>query len=159
VDLVARVAQTLRDKGIGEGDRVAVMAPNSDTYVILFLALASVGAVLVPVNPEFGAAEAGYIFNHAGASAVACTAETLATARAAGAELARQPWFVLLEGTDPDVPNFTDFLKSASARALSDDVTADHTCAILYTSGTSGLPKGGLGVDGRGPSDQRPGWW
>jgi crotonobetaine/carnitine-CoA ligase len=142
VELVASAGRTLRDRGISKGDRVAVMAPNSEAYAILFLALASVGAVLVPVNPEFRAAEAGYVFNHAGVSAVACTPETLATARAACADLARQPWFVLLEGTAPDDPNFADLLKSAPARALPDDVTADDICTILYTSGTSGMPKG-----------------
>jgi crotonobetaine/carnitine-CoA ligase len=142
VELVVRAARALLAGGITRGDRVAVLAPNSDAYVILFLALASVGAVLVPVNPELGAAEAGYVFDHAAVAAVACTAEALATARAACAGLAQQPWFVLLEGTAPDVPNFTDRLNSAPARALPDDVTADDNCAILYTSGTSGLPKG-----------------
>jgi crotonobetaine/carnitine-CoA ligase len=142
VDLVARAGRALNARGISKDDRVAVMALNSDAYVVLFLALASVGAILVPVNPEFGAAEAGYVFNHASVSAVACTAETLATARAACAGLARQPWFVLLEGTAPDVPNFTDLLNSASAGALPEDVTPDDTCLIMYTSGTTGFPKG-----------------
>ncbi|HJZ60108.1 MAG TPA: AMP-binding protein [Gemmataceae bacterium] len=142
VDLVARAAGLLRARGVTKGDRVAVMASNSDAFVVLFLALASVGAVLVPVNPEFGPAEAAYVFDHAAVSAVACTADTLATARAACAGLARQPWFALLEGTAPDVPIFTDLLSSAPTDAPPDDVTPGDTCLILYTSGTTGFPKG-----------------
>src|SRR5262245_13921140 len=112
VELVARASWALRARGVTKGDRVAVMAPNSDAYVMLFLALASVGAVLVPVNPEFGAAEASYVFDHATVSAVACTAGTLDTARAACAGLARPPWFVLLDGTVAGVPTATDLLNS-----------------------------------------------
>src|SRR5262249_4152827 len=142
VDLAARAGGLLRARGVTKGDRVAVMASNSDAFVVLFLALASVGAVLVPVNPEFGPAEAAYVFDHAAVSAVACTADTLATARAACAGLARQPWFALLEGTAPDVPIFTDLLSSAPTDAPPDDVTPGDTCLILYTSGTTGFPKG-----------------
>ena len=73
---VEQAARVLAGRGIGKGDRLAVMAPNGDGYVVLFLALARIGAILVPVNPEFGVAEAGYVLEHAEVAAVACTPET-----------------------------------------------------------------------------------
>src|SRR5262245_12862717 len=56
-DLVVRAAKRLTSQGVVRGDRVAVLAPNSDEYVLLFFALARIGAILVPINPEFGVAE------------------------------------------------------------------------------------------------------
>src|SRR5262245_4212568 len=46
------VSQSLLDRGVSKGDRVAIMAANSDNYVLLLLALARIGAIAVPVNPE-----------------------------------------------------------------------------------------------------------
>ena len=48
------------------------MARNSHRYLLLFFALARIGAIMVPVNPDFGVREAGYILAHARGSAVAC---------------------------------------------------------------------------------------
>lgn len=141
-DLVECAARALRAGGIGKGDRVAVMAPNSDAFALLFFALARVGAILVPINPELGVAEAAYILNHAGVSTVACTADALTTARAACAETAPVPWFMLLDGAASGAPGFFDLIRSAPDATPPADVTADDTCAILYTSGTSGFPKG-----------------
>jgi crotonobetaine/carnitine-CoA ligase len=50
------------------------MATNSDAHVLLLFALARIGAIMVPVNPEFGIAEAQYVMGHAGVSAGACAA-------------------------------------------------------------------------------------
>ncbi|MDQ2695487.1 MAG: AMP-binding protein [Pseudomonadota bacterium] len=135
-------ARMLAGQGIGRGERVAVMATNSDRFVLMFFALARLGAVLVPINPDFGPAEAGYVLNHAGAAAVACTAATLAVARQASEGMARKPWFMLLEGEDPAVPGFDALLAKAPSASLPEDVGLEDICLTMYTSGTTGFPKG-----------------
>jgi acyl-CoA synthetase (AMP-forming)/AMP-acid ligase II len=98
------IARSLYARGIAKGQRVAVMATNSEAHVLLLLALANVGAIAVPVNPEWNATEAGYIFRHAEVAAVACTSASLPTARAACGELANRPWFLLPSGgLSPDL--------------------------------------------------------
>ena len=87
VEHVDALADGLATRGIAKGDRVAIMSTNSDAFVLLMLGLAKMGAVVVPVNPELNASEAGYILDHAGASAIACTGLTLKTARAVNGKL------------------------------------------------------------------------
>jgi crotonobetaine/carnitine-CoA ligase len=65
---VARAARCLVDRGVKKGDRLAIVAPNSDRWVIAFFALARIGAILVPINPELTPAEIEWIRTHAGAS-------------------------------------------------------------------------------------------
>ena len=139
---VERAAGMLAGRGIGKGDRLAVMAPNSDAYVILFFALARIGAILVPVNPELGVTEAGYVLQHAGVAAVACTPTTLPVARRACEGMAQAPWFMLIEGSSEGSPGLQDLINSVPAGRLSGDIGPDDTCLILYTSGTTGFPKG-----------------
>lgn len=139
---VDRTAGLLASRGVRKGDRLAIMSTNSDKFVLLFFALARLGAVMVPVNPDFGRTEAGYILKHAEVVAIACTADTLAVARDASGELARRPWFMLLEGRDPAVPALDDLLASTTPATLPDDVSAEDICLIMYTSGTTGFPKG-----------------
>ena len=55
---VERAARALAAKGIARGDRVGVMGPNSDGHVLMLFALARLGAIMVPINPEFGIQEA-----------------------------------------------------------------------------------------------------
>src|SRR5258708_7376846 len=60
---VTVMASGLAARGIGKGDRVAFMARNSDGHALMLLALARLGAIMVPINPEFGTEEARYVFN------------------------------------------------------------------------------------------------
>jgi len=143
-DDAGAAAQMLAGRGIVKGDRCAVMATNSADYVLLFFALARLGAILVPVNPDFGVSEAGYVLEHAGVAAVACSAATLPVAREASAGMKIPPWFMLLEGSAEVVPGFAELLESAPRSALPDDVAADDVCLIMYTSGTTGFPKGAM---------------
>src|SRR5262249_54332205 len=93
---VSALGAAFADRGLSKGDRVAIMATNSDRYVLVLFALARIGAIAVPINPELKTAEAACIFHHAEVTSVACTPETLAIARGAAAEMAVAPWFLLL---------------------------------------------------------------
>jgi len=133
---VEAAARALAARGIGAGHRVALMATNSANYVVLFFALARLRAVMVPVNPDFGPVEAGYILQHAGVKAVAANPAALASAREATRPLLPAPWIFLLEG------EFDDLISNAPRAALPRAPSAGTTCLTLYTSGTTGFPKG-----------------
>jgi len=141
---VSNTARVLRQLGIGRGDRVAVMARNSDTYVVLFFALARIGAILVPVNPDFGVEEAGYVLGHAEVSAVFCAGEAWPTAQEACQSVRLGARLVSLEDEGPGVPALSDLLSRTPLPEMreADGGTADSVCLILYTSGTTGFPKG-----------------
>lgn len=137
-----QAARMLASRGIGKGDRLGLMAPNSDLSVLLFFGLARLGAVLVPVNPEFGVGEAGYVLTHAEVAAVACTPKTLSVARRACEGMPKPPWFMLIEGQAEGVPTLHNLQDTASPMPPPEDLSPDDICLIMYTSGTTGLPKG-----------------
>ena len=141
---VERVAHLFVARAIKKGDRVAVMARNCDGHVLALLALARIGAIMVPVNPEFGVQEASYVFEHAEVSAVLVAADTLKVAQQAAAGLRTPPWFALLDGVGDGVPQLGELAANAPRVDLPGDVTADDTVLIVYTSGTTGFPKGAM---------------
>jgi len=141
-DAIARAAHTLAARGIRKGDRVGIMAANSHAHVLLLFALARIRAIMVPVNPEFGVAEAKYVLTHAGVSALACSLDTLQVAREASREIEPQPWFALIDGAVNGIPNLADLIEEGGDTGLPGDVSPDDTCVIIYSSGTTGFPKG-----------------
>ena len=143
-DALLRTARVLAARGIEKGCRVAVMARNNPGHPLMLFALARLSAIMVPVNPEFGVAEARYVLHHAGVAAVACGADTLAVAREASSGIDPQPWFMLLDGAAEGVPALDDLVAAAPDTALPANTGADDTCLIVYTSGTTGFPKGAM---------------
>jgi crotonobetaine/carnitine-CoA ligase len=145
-EAVERTARLFVARGVKKGDRMGVMARNCDGHVLALFALARIGAIMVPVNPEFGVQEAKYVFHHAEVSAVLAASDTLAVARQAAAGLAVAPWFALLDKEVEGLPLLNDLAADAGQSAptvvLPADVTADDTVLIVYTSGTTGFPKG-----------------
>lgn len=142
-DTVNRAARVLVARGIVRGERVAVMARNSDSHVVMLFALARIGAIMVPVNPEFGIEEARYVLHHAAVSAVAAGSDVFDTAREASRGLKAKPWFVVLDAGRHDVPQLAALIARAPDLALPDGAP-DDTCLIVYTSGTTGFPKGAM---------------
>ena len=136
------LASALSARGVNRGDRVAIMAGNSPAHLLLMFALARLRAIFVPVNPEFGVSEAGYVFHHAEVSAVICSDDTLGVVRGAIQTMTVQPWLALTTGSAPDAVDFDTLWHEIPSVLLAENASADDTFIILYTSGTTGFPKG-----------------
>ena len=139
-----RTSRMLAARGIRHGDRVGILAKNSDAHVLLLFACARIGAIMVPSNPEFGVQEAGYVLEHAGVSGVVCGQETLPVVREACKAIEPAPWFQCVDGHAAGAPNFFASIAAAPDAALPPPGNADDTCLIIYTSGTTGFPKGAM---------------
>jgi carnitine-CoA ligase len=139
---VERAAVMFVARGVRQGERVGVMSSNHPCTVITLLALARLGAVMVPVNPDYGSAEAGYVLDHAQVCGVLCSPETLATVREAVAAMTPAPWLMLNRADSSGLPVFDDEVAAARAPAPADLSTAEAPCVFIYTSGTTGFPKG-----------------
>ena len=130
----AQVAGVLRDRGIRSDDRVAVMLPNMPEFAMIYYGVLRVGAVVVPMNPLLKAREVAHYLRDSGArlmfADVACVDEALAGASATGTD------HLIVDGAFDQVLATTDPLTSMVERSNTD------TAVILYTSGTTGLPKG-----------------
>jgi len=128
---VAEVAGGLHALGVRRGDRVAVYAEKRIETVVAVLAIAAAGAVFVPVNPLFKARHLGYVFEDCGPRVVLTTKERLETVREA---LSPSVEHVVVFGT----PEWDALSGEAPEAAVIDDDAA----AIMYTSGSTGGPKG-----------------
>jgi len=148
--IVDVLCASLRARGVGVGDKVAILARNSHAFVAMRFAIARAGAVLVPVNFMLNADELAYILGHSGARML-CTDSGLAElARAAAAKGTAVETFVWLPGETPSEPcddmiGF-DALLAPPAGVPRDEAAVDGgmLAQILYTSGTESLPKGAM---------------
>ncbi len=166
--LTGRFAAALAALGVKGGDRIGVVLPNCPQHVIAFLAANRLGAVHVPANVMFGAAELRHIFEDAGVRLVVTLDLFYETVKAAAASTAIEKIVVAgiddflgfpknllyrvksrLGGSrpkavlDPAALRFTDLLQeSAAPPAPVADFDFDATMMILYTAGTTGKSKG-----------------
>lgn len=131
---VAALASAMRDEyGIGKGDRVAILSANSPEWIIGFWATAAVGAITLAMNSHWSAQEIAY--------GMAYSAPTLVIADAKRRELIGDLDVPLLSAED-DIPAFAS--ASPHARLPECGVAEDDPAVIVYTSGTTGRPKGAV---------------
>ncbi|HXQ67848.1 MAG TPA: AMP-binding protein [Alphaproteobacteria bacterium] len=132
-------ARGLRDLGVARGDRVAVMLRNSPETLAVLFGLARAAAVWVPVNVQLRGEGLRYILEHAEPRLVIADAELAATVRGCGAALRDLP---LLTFGEPEAPLRLEALLERGAGFAEPLPRADDPFAIMYTSGTTGKPKG-----------------
>ncbi|HZP30332.1 MAG TPA: malonyl-CoA synthase [Acidimicrobiia bacterium] len=130
----AQLAHALTSLGAGPGDRVAVQVEKSPLAVLLYLACVRSGAVLVPMNTAYSDAEVEYLLGDAEPAVVVCDPVRAGSVRAphvVTADARGDGSLAELAAAQPDT--FDDV-----------DRTPDDLAAILYTSGTTGRPKGAM---------------
>ncbi|WP_370329074.1 long-chain fatty acid--CoA ligase [Mycolicibacterium hippocampi] len=140
--LANRCANVLSSLGIGEGDRVGLLMPNSVEFCCLFYGAAKIGAVAVPLNTRLAAPELDFILADSGSSVVIYGAALAAVVDAIKADTDSSNvvshWVSAGGGNDE--------LRERLSVASAEDPTNDHGGAdnlfIMYTSGTTGHPKG-----------------
>ena len=163
-ELAARVDQAARAliaSGIDKGDRVAIWAPNVWEWIVCALAIHTVGGVMVPVNTRYKGIEAGYLLGKSQAKALFTVTGFLAVdyvslLRGSNVELPDLADVVVLRGDAPEgTLSFADFLERADAvpisagRERAATVAPDDVADILFTSGTTGKPKGAMCTHGQ----------
>ncbi|MFM9888344.1 MAG: AMP-binding protein [Burkholderiales bacterium] len=128
---VERLAASFRARGYGVGHRVALLLENQPTFLAHWLAINAVGASIVPLNPDYQRAELEYVLGHSEASVVVALPRYEAKLR---------------ESATPRIAIAGDAFNLPEAPAAASPATAGESseCALLYTSGTTGKPKGCL---------------
>ncbi len=146
-DEVSRTARAIRTAGVDRGDRVGIWAPNSSAWVVAAVGIHAAGGILVPVNTRFKGEEAAYVLRRSGARALFVVPDFLGTSYTdALGRSDPQLYASLLKVSMPGshspagVTAWEDFHGGITARAP--DVEPHPVADIIFTSGTTGQPKG-----------------
>jgi len=162
-DRSVRLANALRERGLGKGDRLAYLGENHPSFLETFFACGLLGAVFVPLNTRLAPPEIQFQLQDSGAMALvhARGLDELAARGSAGTAVARRivvedsatgpagaAGFPKAESAGKQGPtaveDFEATVSAGSAQFIDEDVALEDGAVILYTSGTTGRPKGAL---------------
>ena len=155
---VSKFASALQDLGIEKGDHLAFLLGNTPHFLISLYATMRIGATAIPVNPIYTPDEISYIIQNSDAKAVIALDQLLPLVEQAAGAFPTVGHYIICE-TDPSTPekiaalpasvknkvrSFTQLISAGKTDVNPVDVDENETAIILYTSGTTGRPKGAM---------------
>lgn len=139
--LANNIAHTLRKRGIAEGDKVVLFMPNVPEFVLAYFAVQRLKAIIVPINAKLSQKEIEIILDHSDAKALIVHDLLFEAVK----EIKPDRLLLIKTGEAADGwESFNDFAESDGADRITSDAKEDEPSTILYTSGTTGQPKGVL---------------
>ncbi len=143
---VNRIADVLKTQGVEKGDFVGVMLPNTFLFPVTVFACYSIGAVMVPINITYRSEDARYALNYSELKILITTDELYTTTIADIRDSCPYLKKVLIQGAteydDSSVLNLKELVQADPPEPKHLDIYPDDLATILFTSGTTGYPKG-----------------
>ena len=139
---VNRLANALVDLGIEKGERVAILQVNCNQYVEVYYAVARIGAIFVPLNFRAKRDELVYMLNNSEASTLFVGERYLELVNSIRPDLPLVKHYISIEGKQEDMLDYEELLASASDEEVFTDIADEDITMLMYTAGTTGLPKG-----------------
>ncbi len=136
-----RLAAALRAGGLNHGDRISYIGENHPSALETWLAASRLGAIYVPLNFRLAGPELAYIVGDAGSHTIVAGPDSQAAVDAIRDQLPVRR-FVGVESAGPGWESYADLLEGTPPLELPDAVRSDELSVIMYTSGTTGKPKG-----------------
>jgi fatty-acyl-CoA synthase len=137
-----RWSSALQRWGIGPGDRVASIAPNTHAQLESFYAVPQIGAVAVPVNYRLTPDDFVYIVNHSGARVLCVHADYLEAVDGVRSRMPAVERFVAFEGAATGWVDYETAIAAVTGEVARPPIDEDDLISINYTSGTTARPKG-----------------
>jgi len=137
-----RWVAALAKLGVGKGDRVATISPNTHQHLEQFYAIPQRGAVIVPMNYRLTAEDFLYMANHSGARVLCAHSDYLDLVDSVRERMPGVRHFVALEGEDHGWLAYESLLEAATGASEPAEIEETDLLAINYTSGTTSRPKG-----------------
>jgi fatty-acyl-CoA synthase len=139
---IDRWSAALQAMGVGAGDRVAYIAPNTCPHLEGYYAVPQIGGVIVPVNFRLTADDFAYLITHSGSKVVCAHPDQMPAVDQVRDKLPRGITFVALEGARDGWLDYESLLQQTSAEPSRPALDEHNLISINYTSGTTSRPKG-----------------
>src|SRR5882724_12891899 len=142
LDRCDRWSAVLQKLGIGPGDRVAYLAPNTHAQLESFYAIPQTGAVLVPLNYRLTADDFAYMIEHSGARVVCADIDYLEAVDNIRSKIPNVSFFVALSGNRSGWLDYEKLIAESPRQFRRPTILETDLLTINYTSGTTARPKG-----------------